>query len=125
MWNIERNTGHGEDATAMREDGVGDGVGPGANDGHSGGIFSRNPLMGNLIRPLWKSKDEVKGKDKVSESDARDADKENLPRQNHTWRRVQDDDDDNEAVILDGGVYGGGRNRENDWVEHGEEPAYG
>ncbi|KAL8691013.1 MAG: hypothetical protein Q9218_003667 [Villophora microphyllina] len=60
------------------------------------GAFSRNPLMGGLIRPVWKGK----GEDKENEvEDGRE-------RQRSKWRRVQDDDDDNEAWILDGGVYG-------------------
>ena len=63
-----------------------------------GGAFSKNPLMGGLIRPIWK------GKGTADRGD--EEDKENQPRKN-TWRRVQDDDDDNEAWILDGGVYGG------------------
>ena len=68
----------------------------GSSRGGGGGAFSKNPLMGGLIRPVWKGKAaEEKGEDK-----------ENQPRKN-TWRRVQDDDDDNEAWILDGGVYGG------------------
>ena len=68
-----------------------------------GGAFSKNPLMGGLIRPVWKGKG--KGKENAVEVEG-DEDKENQPRKN-TWRRVQDDDDDNEAWILDGGVYGG------------------
>lgn len=62
------------------------------------GAFSNNPLMGALIRPVWKSQDSpgatvsVEGKENGRKS---------------TWRRVQDDDEDNEAWILDGGVYGG------------------
>ncbi|KAF1925412.1 zf-C2HC5-domain-containing protein [Didymella exigua CBS 183.55] len=56
------------------------------------GAFSRNPLLGALIRPTIKV--EAKGKDKQSEK-------------KQAWRRVQDDNDDNEQWILDGGVYGG------------------
>jgi hypothetical protein len=56
------------------------------------GAFSKNPLLGGLIRPTIKV-EESKGKDK-----------EGARRQ--TWRRVQDDNDDNEQWILDGGVYG-------------------
>lgn len=62
-----------------------------------GGAFSRNPLMGNLIRPVWKAKtstDEGGDEQKTLEKPA-------------MWRRVQDDNDDNETLILDGGVYGG------------------
>ncbi|KAI8934605.1 hypothetical protein NX059_008300 [Plenodomus lindquistii] len=57
-----------------------------------GGAFSKNPLLGGLIRPTFKV-DESKGKEKASERKS-------------TWRRVQDDNDDNEQWILDGGVYG-------------------
>ena len=81
------------------------------------GAFSANPLLGDLIRPVWKPLDESmedrKGKSGMkNETAVTDAaveeDKENAPRmRKYTWRRVQDDNDDNEAVILDGGVYGG------------------
>jgi hypothetical protein len=57
-----------------------------------GGAFSRNPLLGGLIRPVIRV--EEKGKGRESE-------------RKQTWRRVQDDNDDNEQWILDGGVYGG------------------
>jgi hypothetical protein len=57
-----------------------------------GGAFSRNPLLGGLIRPTIKSD----GKDKDTEREKR-----------QTWRRVQDDNEDNEQWILDGGAYGG------------------
>ncbi|TVY31281.1 Uncharacterized protein LSUB1_G008997, partial [Lachnellula subtilissima] len=63
-----------------------------------GGTFSRNPLLGGLIRPVWSA-----GKGKEAET----AETAIEPRKK-TWRRVQDDLEDNEAVILDGGVYGGG-----------------
>jgi hypothetical protein len=57
----------------------------------SGGAFSKNPLLGSLIRPTIRSTG--KGKDKEREK-------------KQTWRRVQDDNEDNEQWILDGGVYG-------------------
>ena len=69
-----------------------------AEGSSGGGAFSKNPLMGGLIRPVWKGKGTAEGEG--------DEDKENQPRKN-MWRRVQDDDEDNEAWILDGGVYGG------------------
>lgn len=59
-----------------------------------GGTFSRNPLLGSLIRPVYDS-GVNKGKERLTEKRS-------------TWRRVQDDADDNEKWILDGGVYGGG-----------------
>ncbi|KAK3306344.1 uncharacterized protein B0T15DRAFT_527006 [Chaetomium strumarium] len=58
-----------------------------------GGAFSRNPLLGGLIRPVY----DVKGNG---------AELEGRKDRSTRWRRVQDDLDDNEAVILDGGVYG-------------------
>ncbi|KAL8700227.1 MAG: hypothetical protein Q9224_001065 [Gallowayella concinna] len=58
------------------------------------GAFSKNPLLGGLIRPVWKAK----GNDDAIMRE---------PRERSTWRRVQDDNSDNEAWILDGGVYGG------------------
>ncbi|KAA6414284.1 MAG: C2HC5 finger [Lasallia pustulata] len=78
--------------------------------GSGTGTFSRNPLMGSLIRPVWKGAEESeggKGKEKASGqgSDEAEGNKEN--RNGNTWRRVQDDSDDNEAWILDGGIYGG------------------
>ena len=87
---------------AGADDGVEDEVVPeahtavGSND--SGGTFSKNPLLGNLIRPIWKGKG--------ADTDTEEQGKENRPRES-AWRRVQDDNDDNEAWILDGGVYGG------------------
>ena len=81
-----------------------------ANDGSGGGAFGRNPLLGNLVRPIWKGKSE----------DAED--RENEPRQS-AWRRVQDENDDNEAWILDGGVYGS--SRDDDQRLGDEEHAYG
>lgn len=59
-----------------------------------GGTFSKNPLLGGLIKPVW-----TPGKGKGAETE--------LEPRKKTWRRVQDDLDDNEAIILDGGVYGG------------------
>jgi hypothetical protein len=60
-----------------------------------GGTFSRNPLLGGLIKPVYHS---AKGKETEGQREE--------PKRK-TWRRVQDDLDDNEAIILDGGVYGG------------------
>lgn len=62
-----------------------------------GGAFSKNPLLGALIRPIAKV-DEDEGGDKGK---GREREKKTL------WRRVQDDNDDNEQWILDGGAYGG------------------
>lgn len=66
--------------------------------GNSGkGTFSRNPLLGSMIKPVWNP---GKGKE-VVEADA-------APRKK-AWRRVQDDYDDESAeqMLLDGGALGG------------------
>jgi hypothetical protein len=78
-----------------------------------GGTFSRNPLLGGLIKPVWSA---GKGKEAETETDL-------VPEpRKKTWRRVQDDLDDNEAIILDGGVYGGDMS---DRKLEAEEPACG
>ncbi|TRX93631.1 hypothetical protein FHL15_005603 [Xylaria flabelliformis] len=59
----------------------------------NGGAFSKNPLLGGLIKPVF----DYKGKSGSQEGRKANATK---------WRRVQDDLDDNEGLILDGGVYG-------------------
>ncbi|KAI9817527.1 MAG: hypothetical protein M1827_001137 [Pycnora praestabilis] len=74
-----------------------------SSDG-GGGAFSRNPLLGGLIRPVYKAED-GKGKGNATDDGGENIDP-NIRRRN-TWRRVQDDNDDNEDVILDGGIYGG------------------
>ncbi|KAK4112810.1 zf-C2HC5-domain-containing protein [Canariomyces notabilis] len=58
------------------------------------GAFSRNPLLGNLVRPVYDP--EGKGVELQGRKD-----------RGPTWRKVQDDLDDNQDVILDGGIYGG------------------
>lgn len=58
-----------------------------------GGAFSKNPLLGGLIKPVFDLKE--KGSDLKGRKDKKTR-----------WRRVQDDLDDNEGVILDGGAYG-------------------
>ncbi|KAF2434855.1 zf-C2HC5-domain-containing protein [Tothia fuscella] len=70
------------------------------------GAFSRNPLLGGLIRPVAKV-DKGKGRE--------------VPVERSTWRRVQDDKDDNEDMILDGGLQGGREDR----ILESEEPACG
>ena len=76
----------------------------------SGGAFSRNPLLGSLIRPVFDAKG------KGPEAEGRRERKKG-------WRRVQDDLDNNEGVILDGGVYGyGGGNADGG---KGDEPECG
>ena len=63
----------------------------------TGGTFTRNPLLGDLIRPIYPT-----GESK----DASVQEGSSKPPRQKTWRRVQDDLDDNEQVILDGGIYG-------------------
>ncbi|KAI1332304.1 zf-C2HC5-domain-containing protein [Xylariaceae sp. FL0255] len=59
--------------------------------GSQKGAFSKNPLLGGLIKPVFHSKGQ-----------AEEGRQLNAKR----WRRVQDDLYDNEAVILDGGIFG-------------------
>ncbi|KAI2617504.1 zf-C2HC5-domain-containing protein [Hypomontagnella submonticulosa] len=68
------------------------------NTSGTGGAFSKNPLLGSLIKPVFDAKG------KGAELEGRD------PKATR-WRRVQDDLDNNEAVILDGGAYGGKSSR--------------
>ncbi|KAK4991001.1 hypothetical protein LTR66_006653, partial [Elasticomyces elasticus] len=63
-----------------------------------GGAFSRNPLMGQMVRPVARV--EKGGAEAENAGDEVD-------RKKSLWRRVQDDNSDNEQWILDGGVYGG------------------
>lgn len=75
------------------------------------GAFGRNPLLGGLIRPVWRAVDGEEGKEKGREGGVEggrdDRDAGGKGHRGVMWRRVQDDDGDNEAWILDGGVYGG------------------
>lgn len=61
--------------------------------GAGGGAFSRNPLLGGMIKPVYDAKGKGVALEGRKDRSAR-------------WRRVQDSLDDNEAVILDGGAYG-------------------
>ncbi|PNS14800.1 hypothetical protein CAC42_2029 [Sphaceloma murrayae] len=103
-----RDEGDGDRGTVGKEEeeggevGIGSGMGTGGNGGGGGergkGAFSNNPLLGKMIRPVWKEGgdgDQAKEKGKGVEV-----------RKKSTWRRVQDDLDDNEDVILDGGMKG-------------------
>ena len=86
-----------EDAAAKKGD----------DGGKGGGAFSKNPLMGSLIRPVARQE---KGKEANGSGEDGVGDEEagkGIGRIRNTWRRVQDDNDDNEQWILDGGVYGG------------------
>ncbi|PKS06012.1 hypothetical protein jhhlp_007846 [Lomentospora prolificans] len=75
-----------------------------------GGAFSKNPLLGAMIKPVYN----LKGKAKETEAD---------PGPRSKWRRVQDDMDNNEGIILDGGVYG--HSSSDAVVAEGDEPACG
>lgn len=96
MGAVERPRGEEEDEEGEQEVGQKDVV---AEVAGGRGAFSRNPLMGGLIRPVWKGK----GKD---DEGVEAAEGERKVREKDKWRRVQDDNEDNEAWILDGGVYG-------------------
>lgn len=86
------------------------------NRDNSNGTFSKNPLLGELIRPVWKSDD------KEDSNSKNEPDDDEQKSRRSAWRRVQDDTDDNEAWILNGGIYGG---RENERILAGEERACG
>jgi hypothetical protein len=73
-------------------------LGDTTGNGRVGGAFSSNPLLGSLMKPMFKAKGKEDGPDTASERRER----------RKGWRRVQDDLDNNEAVILDGGVHGHG-----------------
>ncbi|KAL9089200.1 MAG: hypothetical protein Q9159_002671 [Coniocarpon cinnabarinum] len=81
---------------------------PPQESAHSGAGFARNPLLGELIRPVYNAGIDEKGKGRARE-------------RRTAWRRVQDDNDDNEEWILDGGAYGDN----NVTVLSTEEPACG
>lgn len=107
MADVERPDGGQEEAEeeeiGEKEEATGQG---------SRGTFSRNPLMGGLIRPVWKKSDEGKGKgtdrgEALSGADGGEEGASSEKSERNTWRRVQDDNNDNEEWILDGGVYGG------------------
>ncbi|KAK3191357.1 hypothetical protein K4F52_002568 [Lecanicillium sp. MT-2017a] len=80
-----------------------------------GGAFSSNPLLGSLMKPMFKAK----GKDASGPAEEGSAQPRRERRKG--WRRVQDDQDDNEGVILDGGVHGHG----DEYAANGDEPACG
>ena len=116
MGRVERAKDEENDDSVDAASESGNAMGVEGTGGGGGGAFSKNPLLGGLIRPVWKGK----GKEASAES-GEGEDKENQPRKN-TWRRVQDDDEDNEAWILDGGVYGG---RDSERRLREEEHAFG
>ena len=105
MGKVEREKEPDEEEEGYQDmDLKGETVGAGHQiEGNGTGAFGRNPLLGSLIKPVWK---EAKGKDRSGNHES--ADKENTePQFSSKWRRVQDDFEDNESLILDGGIYGG------------------
>jgi len=98
MRRVER-TFEGDMGTQDEEDVYDDA--PTEDKGRGTGQFSRNPLLGGLIRPVYNKAANTaieKGKAPVSAKEVRT--------QTTGWRKVQDFQDDNEAWILDGGAYG-------------------
>jgi len=118
--------GEGDEDEEDEADEIGAEAQGAARDGRGRGTFSRNPLLGSLIRPVYKSAEagttgaEVqKGKGPVS------GEGKVLRTQTTGWRRVQDDSTDNEAMILDGGAYGAGAANIRERVLGSEEHAVG
>ncbi|KAI4868033.1 zf-C2HC5-domain-containing protein [Hypoxylon rubiginosum] len=118
---IERPASPEEDEQEERERGGGGPAleeisanrgGRGSGGGGTGGAFSRNPLLGSLIKPVF----EAKGKGAQLEGRKPGAKR---------WRRLQDDLDNNEAVILDGGAYGGGKSDQEAPSSRADEPGCG
>ncbi|KAK4118885.1 zf-C2HC5-domain-containing protein [Parathielavia appendiculata] len=92
MAKVERPPSPEEEDTEGEDNGGPISAQTGGARGH-GGAFSKNPLLGGLIRPVYDPKG--KGVELEGRKD-----------RSARWRKVQDDLDDNEAVILDGGMYG-------------------
>jgi hypothetical protein len=67
------------------------------------GAFSRNPLLGGLIRPVWPASAERSSASSGAPGNGNGHVATSQPMR--SWRRVQDDRN-NEDVILDGGIYG-------------------
>ncbi|KAI9786407.1 MAG: hypothetical protein M1839_006867 [Geoglossum umbratile] len=86
------------------------------------GAFSNNPLLGGLIRPVYKGGINTANTQGTSNDDSRGEASTATAHPRSTWRRVQDDTDDNERWILDGGIHGGGKT---DQSNMGEEPPCG
>ncbi|MCJ1326939.1 hypothetical protein MMC10_003605 [Thelotrema lepadinum] len=82
-----------------------------------GGAFAKNPLLGKLVKPVWRN---LEHEDVVAESSEIGKGERRREGKN-LWRRVQDDADDNERIILNGGILGG---RESERI-FAEEPACG
>ncbi|KAL7269327.1 hypothetical protein RUND412_008015 [Rhizina undulata] len=87
-----------------------------------GGQYSRNPLLGGLIRPIYEQHRAGKGKERGAEMGGGEGASGSLVGKNLIgWRRVQDDLRDNEEIILNGGSQGGKVER----GTVGEEPVCG
>ena len=103
-----------EDAAPSYRNALGETDGNRGQTAAGGGAFSKNPLLGGLIKPVYE----------VENSNGKGRELEGRKDRSTRWRRVQDDLDDNEAVILDGGVYGRGV-LESGAQAGGDEPARG
>ena len=93
MAEVERPTSPPKDEAEENDSYLPDGSSKSEGEG-GGGAFSRNPLLGSLIKPVINSKGKLAPREKDSAA------------RRTTWRRVQDDDD-NEQLILNGSLYGG------------------
>ncbi|PHH72250.1 hypothetical protein CDD82_6058 [Ophiocordyceps australis] len=71
-----------------------------------GGAFSRNPLLGALVRPLYGTTDEHQNEHHDEHHDKDTRASQGPGQGSKKWRRVQDDVENNDAIILDGGVQG-------------------
>lgn len=89
--------------------------------GGEGGMYSRNPLLKGLIKPVYTPPAKGKEKEGMDALGSIGGYSNLVSNVVHTsnrdtrWRRVQDDLEDNERVILDGGVQGIGN------IEKGDE----
>ena len=107
----------GEGQSSEGEPGLLEVKGRGRDGDRGGGAFAKNPLLGALVKPVWRSQE----RENVQGESSEKGKSERRTEGRNPWRRVQDDTDDNEAVILNGGIFGG---RESERV-FAEEPAYG
>ena len=107
----------GEGQSSEGESGLFEVNGRNGDGDRGGGAFAKNPLLGELVKPIWRSleREHVEGESSEKGKSERRTEGRN------PWRRVQDDTNDNEAIILNGGIFGG---RESERI-FAEEPAYG
>jgi hypothetical protein len=88
------------------------------------GNFSNNPLLGGLIRPIYKGSTDTTTTQNTNNDDTGEGSSSAVvvSRQKTLWRRVQDDMNDNEHWILDGGGHGSEKIEQSNM---GEEPTCG